>query len=96
MRLLDLEMIRLRNEQSRTHQNTSATTVYVIPKYAWKTLAMNVTSEATSSVEAKRLSNELGRTVAKNSFSDARPFNASRLSDLIHELFHALRARRTC
>jgi hypothetical protein len=32
-------------------------------------LAMNVTSEATSSVEAKRLSNELGRTVAKNSFS---------------------------
>ena len=32
-------------------------------------LAMNVTSEATSSVEAKRLSNELGRMVAKNSFS---------------------------
>ena len=32
-------------------------------------LAMNVTIEATSSVEAKRLSNELGRTVAKNSFS---------------------------
>src|SRR5438105_14900195 len=32
-------------------------------------LAMNVTSEATSSVEAKRLSNEPGRTVSKNSFS---------------------------
>jgi len=31
--------------------------------------AMNVTSEATSSVEAKHLSNELEGTVAKNSFS---------------------------
>src|ERR1700740_545389 len=32
-------------------------------------LAMYFTREATSSVEAKRLSNELGRMVAKNSFS---------------------------
>ena len=32
-------------------------------------LAMNVTGEATSLVEAKRLTNELGRTVVKNSFS---------------------------
>ena len=32
-------------------------------------LAMKMTSEATSSIEAKRLSKELGRTVAKNSFS---------------------------
>jgi len=30
-------------------------------------LATTVTSEATSSVDAKRLSNELGRMVAKNS-----------------------------
>ena len=32
-------------------------------------LARKITNEATSSVLAKRLSNELGRTVAKNSFS---------------------------
>jgi len=58
-------------------------------------LAMNVTSEATSSVEAKRLSNELGRTVAKNSFSAVDRSMPRDWAILIHKLFHALRARRT-
>jgi hypothetical protein len=37
------------------------------PKAEDNGLATNVTSEATSSVNAKRLSNELARMVAKNS-----------------------------